>query len=328
MTRFRGRLTPSFEIPIDGTTATPVRRINWWLLQILSSETITHAHRNFFQPIQTVQIGHGHLRHPVELNRPLHQHRIEPTTTACSARRRAEFTAHSMKEMSQSSIFRDKRTAPYPCGVGLQYSNHSVNRRRRHSRSGAGPACSAMGTGHEGISAMIHIQKSSLCTLDQNPLPRSHCAVSQGHPIRQVRSKKPSGRFYFSNRLGRRDFYPALTTRGAVMQRHPLTYPPSQLAGWQGQLSCAKSYPSRFIRVGRSDPPPCRANFSVSPTFFEPLIHRAVMRENKMCLRRQMQTTTGADPPLRQPLNLFDQPRGINHRTTRNQTGHFPAQNS
>ena len=175
---------------------------------------------------------------------------------------------------------------------------------------------------------MIHIQKSSLCTLDQNPLPRSHCAVSQGHPIRQVRSKKPSGRFYFSNRLGRRDFYPALTTRGAVMQRHPLTYPPSQLAGWQGQLSRAKSHPSRFIRVGRPDPPPCRANFSVSPTFFESLIHRAVMRENKMCLRRQMQTTTGADPPLRQSLNFFDQPRRVNHRTTRNQTGNFSAQDS
>ena len=112
------------------------------------------------------------------------------------------------------------------------------------------------------------------------------------------------------------------------MQRHPLTYPPTQFAGWQGQLSRAKSHPGRFIRVGWPDPPPCRANFSVSSTFFESLIHRPVMRENKMCLRRQMQTTTGTDPSLCQSLNFFDQTRGIDHRSTRDQAGNFSSQNS
>jgi len=48
VSRFRGRLTPSFKVPINGTTATPVRRINWWLLQILSPETIGPAHGGFF----------------------------------------------------------------------------------------------------------------------------------------------------------------------------------------------------------------------------------------------------------------------------------------
>ena len=66
----------------------------------------------------------------------------------------------------------------------------------------------------------------------------------------------------------------------------------------------------------------------MASALFESLIHRPMMRQNKVRLCRQMQTPTRADPPFRQPLNFFDQARWIDHRSARNQAGNFPSQNS
>ena len=179
----RGGLAPARHAFIDRLALAVTVHDERRSLQPFAVKAIAGTDLDLFQPVQYVELGNAQPRQGIGEYGAAQGHGIEPAAAPRPPRGSAEFDAHARQVTAHVvEQLGWKRSRADPGRIGLDDSEHAVDRRRTHTRTRGRSAHGGIGRSDERIRPQVDIQHGALGALEENASLRSlHLLKQSGH---------------------------------------------------------------------------------------------------------------------------------------------------
>ena len=163
------------------------------IIKCLRADAVTDTNADHLQRVQTIHVGHRQFVDAIDHGGVAGGHRVKPAAAPRASSGGAEFAAHAVQQLGDLGILRGQRPFAHARRVGLHHSHHAVHAMRRNARAGASAAGGGIGRSHEGVGAMIDVEKSALGAFEQDMVAAPRGLVQQDDRVGDKRFQSVSG---------------------------------------------------------------------------------------------------------------------------------------